>query len=203
MSPVLSSLPLVLVQFPRVRLSGILLLFPGLRARILSALFRGPVGMPMQAQQSIFKDPYLYSAIVFAVVIGYLIVLFAYRYESNREYQRRTQHKVAQQRRQEDQAAIEQLGGSELAIRAFYVSPPEIRRGETAQICYDVANAKTVAITPPVGDVWPSHDRCLDISPEKTTSYTLTITGSTAPAVSQTVQLRVRRFGRSHRANYM
>jgi hypothetical protein len=148
--------------------------------------------MPTQAQKSIFKNPYLYSAIVFAVVIGYLIVLFAYRYESNREYQRRTQQKAAQLRRQEDQAAIEQLGGSQLAIRAFYLSPPEIRRGQTAQICYDVANAKTIAIAPPVGDVWPSHDRCLNISPQKTTSYTLTITGSSPLAVSQTVQLRVR-----------
>jgi len=182
----------VLVQSPHARLSGILLLFPGSSAAYPVRAVRGPLGMPMQAQQSIFKNPYLYSAIVFAVVIGYLIVLFAYRHESNREYQRRTQQKAAQQRRREDQTAIAQLGGSELAIRAFYVSPPAIRPGETAQICYDVANAKTVAITPPVGDVWPSHDRCLNISPEKTTSYTLTITGSTAPAVSQTVQLRVR-----------
>jgi hypothetical protein len=143
-------------------------------------------------QKSIFKNPYLYFAIVFGVVIAYLVVLFAYRYESNREYKRHIQQKAAEQRRQEDQAAIEQLGGSALAIRALYVSPPVIRHGETAQLCYDVANAKTISITPPVGDVWPSHDRCLDISPAKTTTYTLTIAGSTGQAASQTVQLQVR-----------
>lgn len=146
---------------------------------------------PGTPQKSVFRSPYLYSAIVFAAVICYIAVVFVYRYESNRDYQRRAAQKAAEQRREEDQAAIEQLGGSELAIRAFYVSPTVIRRGATAQVCYDVANAKTVTLEPPAGEVWPSHNRCLDISPKQTTKYTLTITSAAGKSASQTVELQV------------
>ncbi|MGB7435359.1 MAG: hypothetical protein WBW49_08050, partial [Candidatus Acidiferrum sp.] len=91
-----------------------------------------------------------------------------------------------------DQAAIEQLGGSELSIRALYISPSLVRRGETAQLCYDVANAKTVTVDPPIGEVWPSHNRCLDVSPGKTTTYTLTITDAAGKTATQSVELQVR-----------
>ncbi len=87
---------------------------------------------------------------------------------------------------------MEQLGGSELAIRGLYVSPRSIHPGETAQLCYDVANAKTVTLDPPVGAVWPSHTRCLNLSPRKTTTYTLSIKDAAGNTVSQTVELLVR-----------
>lgn len=141
--------------------------------------------------KSVLRSPYLYSAIVFAAAMCYVAVVFLYRYESNRDYQRRAAQRAAEQRHKEDEAAIEQLGGSELAIRALYVSPRTIRRGQTAQVCYDVANAKTVTLEPPAGEVWPSHNRCLDIAPKQTTNYTLTITGAAGKSVSQTVELQV------------
>jgi len=49
-------------------------------------------------------------------------------------------------------AAIEQLGGNHLAIQMLYATP-RIHRGETAQICYGVANAKTVTLEPQSGKV--------------------------------------------------
>jgi len=143
-------------------------------------------------QKSILKSPYLYSGIIFTVVLVYLIFLFVARYESRRAFERRNAEKAAEQRRAEDRATIEQLGGSELVIRAFYVSPAIIHRGEFAQLCYDVANAKTVTLDPPAGQVWPSHFRCLDLSPNKTTTYTLTIADDSGKSASQTLQLQVR-----------
>jgi len=138
------------------------------------------------------KNPFIYSWLVLVVVAAYVVFLLLSRYDSNRAYERRTQQKAAEQQRESDRAAIEQLGGSELAIRAFYIAPAAIRRGGTAQICYDVANAKTVTLAPPVGEVWPSHNRCLDVSPAKTTSYTLTISDSSGNTTSQTVELKVK-----------
>jgi hypothetical protein len=142
--------------------------------------------------KSIFRNPYIYSALVLLGVAAYVGFIFISRHQSNRVYQRRNAEKAAEQRREEDRAAIEQLGGSDFAIRALYVSPAVIHRGETAEICYDVANAKTVTLDPPAGDVWPSHNRCLDISPKKTTSYTLTIVDSGGKSASQSVELAVR-----------
>ena len=147
---------------------------------------------PQPAQKSPFKNPYLYSAILLLAVAIYVGFLLLSRHESNRALEQRNAEKAAEQQRADDRAAIEQLGGSQLAIRALYVSPPIVHRGEKAQLCYDVANAKVVSLDPPAGDVWPSHTRCLDLSPRKTTTYTLTITDTAGHSVSQSVQLQVR-----------
>jgi hypothetical protein len=142
--------------------------------------------------KSPFKNPFLYSSLLILGVLLYVSYILYVRHESNKQYQQKIEERQAEQRREEDRAAVEQLGGSELAIRGFYVSPRAIRAGETAQLCYDVANAKTVQLDPPVGEVWPSHSRCLNISPRKTTTYTLTIKDAAGKTVSQSVELLVR-----------
>jgi hypothetical protein len=142
-------------------------------------------------QKSPFKNPLLYSSLViFAVALYVTYVLFA-RYVSNQQYERQTKARQEQQRREDDRLAVEQLGGSELAIRSLYVSPRAIHPGESAQLCYDVANAKTVTLDPPVAAVWPSHSRCLNLSPRITTTYTLTIKDAAGKTVSQSVELPV------------
>ena len=141
--------------------------------------------------KSPFKNPFLYSSLlIFAVILYVSYILFA-RYESNREFERHTKERQSEQRREDDRLAVEQLGGSELAIRGLYVSPRAIHPGESAQLCYDVANAKTVTLDPPSGEVWPSHSRCLNISPRKTTTYTLTIKDAAGKTISQSVELPV------------
>jgi hypothetical protein len=141
--------------------------------------------------KSPFKNPLLYSSVViFAVALYVSYVLFA-RYESNKQYERQTKARQEEQRREDDRLAVEQLGGSQLAIRGFYVSPRAIHAGESAQLCYDVANAKTVTLDPPAGEVWPSHSRCVNVSPRKTTTYILTIQDAAGKSVSQSVELPV------------
>ena len=142
--------------------------------------------------KSPLKNPFLYSSLVILGVLLYVSYVLYARYESNREYERKTKERQTEQQRDEDRLAVEQLGGSELAIRGLYVSPRTIRPGETAQLCYDVANAKSVTLDPPVGEVWPSHSRCLNISPRKTTTYTLTIKDAAGNTLSQGVELPVR-----------
>ena len=141
--------------------------------------------------KSPFKHPFLYSSLVIFAVILYVSYILIARYESSREYERQRKERQSEQRREDDRLAVEQLGGSELAIRGLYVSPRAIHPGETAQLCYDVANAKTVTLDPPAGEVWPSHSRCLNISPRKTTTYTLTIKDAAGKTVSQSVELPV------------
>jgi hypothetical protein len=143
-------------------------------------------------QKSIFRSTYLYSAVVMVLALAYVIFLFASRAKSNRAFEQHNGESAAEQRRAEDRAAVEQLGGSELAIRALYVTPAIIHRGESAQLCYDVANAKTVALDPPEGQVWPSHFRCLELAARKTTTYTLTIANAAGKSLAQSVQLQVR-----------
>jgi hypothetical protein len=143
-------------------------------------------------QKSPFKNPFLYSSLLILGVVLYVSYVLYARYQSGKEYERQTRERRNEQRREDDRLAVEQLGGSELAIRGLYVSPRAIHPGEAAQLCYDVANAKSVTLDPPVGEVWPSHSRCLNISPRKTTTYTLTINDRAGKTVSQTVELPVR-----------
>jgi hypothetical protein len=144
------------------------------------------------AEKSIFKNAYLYSVIIFLVALSYVAIIFVSRSKSNRAFKERIAEEAAERRRADDRAALGQLGGSDLAIRELYVSPAIVHRGESTQLCYDVANAKTVTLDPPEGEVWPSHFRCLDLSPKKTTTYTLTIADASGKSVSQSVQLQVR-----------
>jgi hypothetical protein len=146
---------------------------------------------PTTPQKSPLKNPYLYSSIVVLAVVAYVAYILISRQVSNRAFERRNVEKVSEQRREDDRRAIEQLGGSELTIRGIYLSPASIRRGETARLCYDVANAKTVTLDPPEGEVWPSHSRCVNLSPKKTTTYTLTIADASGQKVAQSVELKV------------
>lgn len=146
---------------------------------------------PDSSSPAILKRPFLLSGIIALAIAAYVGFTFFARWNSNRSIEKRDAVKAEEQRRANDQAAIQQLGGSQLAIRALYVSPAIIHPGETSQLCYDVDNAKTVTLNPPAGEVWPSHTRCLDLSPKKTTTYTLTITGADGQSTSQSVELKV------------
>lgn len=147
--------------------------------------------VPQEPRKSPWKNPFVYSGAVLACVAIYVVFVLFTRYESNRDFERRDAAQKAEQQREDDRRAVEQLGGSELAIRSLYVSPAVIHRGEKAQLCYDVANAKTVTLDPAEGEVWPSHSRCVDLAPKKTTTYTLTIADATGKTAVQSVELQV------------
>lgn len=84
------------------------------------------------------------------------------------------------------------LGGNRFEILHFYAAPGTIVRGETAQLCYGVSNAKAARIEPPPGNVWPAVNRCLSISPAKTTEYTLTIEDASRQTKTAKVKVEVR-----------
>jgi hypothetical protein len=143
-------------------------------------------------RRSPLKNPYLYSTLIVLAVLLYVGYILYSRAQSNRSFEQHREENQREAQRNEDRQAIEQLGGSDLAVRSLYVSPAIIRRGDTAQLCYDVSNAKTVTLNPPSSEeVWPSHSRCVKISPRKTTTYTMTITDAAGKTVSQDVELRV------------
>ncbi len=125
------------------------------------------------------------------VHVGVLLVvgwIFFSRWDENRQLEQRALEK----RRAEDRQTFEMLGGNRFEILQFYVSPPLIRRGGTAQVCYGVSNAKTVRIEPqPASGVWPSLNRCVEVSPSKDTTYTLTATDATGQTKTATVEVKV------------
>jgi hypothetical protein len=134
--------------------------------------------------QTLFKFSWIVVVIVALVVVG----IFYSRHEENQAIEER----AAQAERERARKLAEGLGGNNFEIMNFYASPGAIHRGDSAQICYGVSNAKDVTLTPkPSEGVWPSPERCVSVSPEKTTTYTLTVTNSSGEKKTATLVLTV------------
>jgi hypothetical protein len=146
---------------------------------------------PEPQSNSIFKNPLLYSS--FALAIVALVVgwtLFS-RWQENKQIDRQSLAAKREKQKENDQAALDQFGGKELDIQSFYASPGAVPPGETVQLCYGVANAKTVKLEPQPNPVWPSYSRCVDVAPTKTTTYTLTVEDAAGNTKTQTVEVKV------------
>lgn len=78
-----------------------------------------------------------------------------------------------------------------LKITQLYASPPELPRGEKALLCYGVEHAQSVWLSPPRQELSPSPNRCIEIAPGKTTSYTLTAEDDHGKTATQSVTISV------------
>jgi hypothetical protein len=76
-------------------------------------------------------------------------------------------------------------------ILQFYASVGSVVMGQKAQLCYGVENAKTVRISPPVSDTYPSSNRCLEINPDRTTHYMILAEGFDGRVATQSFTLAV------------
>ena len=80
-------------------------------------------------------------------------------------------------------------------ILHFRASVGALMEGQKAELCYGVENARVVRIAPgPEGaasQVYPSVNRCVDISPRHTTHYTLMAVGFDGSTVARSLTLPV------------
>jgi hypothetical protein len=142
--------------------------------------------------KTLFKNPLLYSSLLVGAALLVVIWIFYSRWQENHSIERRTREEASRKQRENDRIALQQLGGKELAIQSFYASPGAFHKGESLQLCYGVANAKVVKLEPQPNAVWPSYARCVNVSPPKTTTYTLTVSDAAGNTKSQSVQVNVR-----------
>ncbi len=87
---------------------------------------------------------------------------------------------------------VELNGGARLKITALYVTQGAIRKGQAVQLCYGVVNAKNVVFSPFIEGVWPSMNRCVEVSPQRTTTYTLNADDGAGHADQAQVTVQVR-----------
>ena len=76
-------------------------------------------------------------------------------------------------------------------ILMFYPAEAAITEGDTATICFGVANAKAVRIEPPIDRLWPTINRCIADSPSRDTRYTLTAEDAQGRQVTESFVLKV------------
>lgn len=147
---------------------------------------------PPSEPKSPFKNPLVYSSVAVAIVLVAVVFTMLSRWINSNAIDRAAEQQRAEKQREQDRAAVEQLGGRNFAIIMFYASPRSIQRGDSARLCYGVSNAKTVTLEPQTNPVWPSPSHCVYVTPTKTTTYTLTIVDSAGQSKSQTLDLEVR-----------
>jgi hypothetical protein len=142
--------------------------------------------------KSVLKNPLIYSSAVLVLALLAVAFVMLSRWQDRRNIDRQAAREQAEKQHEQDRLAVEQLGGKDLAILSFYASPRVIDRGESAQLCYSVANARTVKLEPQSQPVWPSVARCVDVTPTKSTTYKLTIEDAAGKTQSQDVDVAVR-----------
>ena len=82
-------------------------------------------------------------------------------------------------------------GSPPVQITLFYTSTPVVARGEAAILCYGAANARGLRLEPGGETLTPSPNRCIEVKPERSSSYTLVARGAGGDRQSQTVEIRV------------
>ncbi len=150
---------------------------------------QGP--QPPATTKTAFKNPLLYSSLLVGIVLLFVVWTLFSRWQENLAIERRWREEKTRKQLEDDRVALEQFGGKELAIQSFYASPGAIHKGESAQLCYGVANAKTVKLEPQPNAVWPSYARCVTVSPAKSTTYTLTISDASGNTKTQSLRVTV------------
>jgi len=125
------------------------------------------------------------GVVLAAIYVGYI---FYSRWSENRE----AQEKAHQQEFSQVKKTVDAYGGGKVTVLNFSINPAAVHRGEKVSICYGVSNAKTVTIDPkPDGDVWPSLSRCVDATPARDTTYTITATDENGQTEKQSLAIKV------------
>ena len=58
-------------------------------------------------------------------------------------------------------------------------------------MCYGVANARAVRLEPPVETLFLTHNRCIGVEPERTTTYTIVAEGKDGAEAREHFEIRV------------
>jgi hypothetical protein len=135
-----------------------------------------------------FRAYVIVSVVAFVLVGLYLGWVFYSRWEANQAIL----NKAAEKRRNKNTETFEAMGGNRFEILSFSADPWSIQAGERSSLCYSVSNAKSVKLDPPAEPVWPAFYRCVNVSPRKTTAYTLTIEDGAGHTKTASVEVKVR-----------
>jgi hypothetical protein len=79
----------------------------------------------------------------------------------------------------------------QVRILSFHANAGAVNQGESALLCYGVANARAVRILPFVPGVAPSSSHCVKDSPTRTTHHTLMAEGFDGSVAARSLTLQV------------
>jgi hypothetical protein len=95
--------------------------------------------------------------------------IFYARWRSAREGEQARQAEETRRARQ----TIDLIGGTDFRIINFYAVPQTVRSGKQTTLCYGAYGAKAMRMEPPVEDLRPGINYCVQVAPRKDTTYKL------------------------------
>ncbi len=129
--------------------------------------------------------PYLTAAVIIAV--AYDGGIFYSRWNYRRQAEKAEARAIAEDARR----TLDALGGDRLKILNFYATPPAIRRGQQALICYGTNAAERVRIEPGVEQLHPAVSHCFQVSPVRDAEYKLIAEDRAGHIVTQSLAIKV------------
>jgi hypothetical protein len=128
-----------------------------------------------------------YLTVVIVIVVAYDGSIFYSRWR----YARDAQKAQATQEAQDARRTVDALGGDRLKILDFYASPPSVRLGQPATICYGVNAAESVRLDPPVEQLHPAVSHCFQVAPRRDTEYKLIVADRAGHTLTQSLAVHV------------
>jgi len=144
---------------------------------------------PDRPSRSILESVLPYTTVAVVLAALYVAWIFYSRYESNQKAQQEIQTKKQEAVKREADLIY---GSGEIKFTTFGAATGVLKRGETTQLCYGVVNATTVKLDPPVEQAKPVFRRCVDISPQHTTTYTITASDAKGNSQSESITVQVK-----------
>lgn len=94
---------------------------------------------------------------------------------------------------QQQTTATPPSGATSPRIVMFYAGQNAVAPGEPVSLCYGTDGATAVKLSPEAkaGVVGPSPNRCVEVAPAVTTTYTLTASNASGQSTSQTIEVAV------------
>jgi hypothetical protein len=130
-----------------------------------------------------------YTTVLLIIAILYVAYTFYTRHESDVQAEAQLEAKQEAARKRTVDAVF---GNGEIKFSSFSMDHSAIHSGQTARACYGVENAVHVKIDPPVEALKPTYQHCFDVSPKKTTTYTITADDGKGHSKSESLTLEVR-----------
>jgi hypothetical protein len=145
---------------------------------------------PEQRTPRTLRNMWMGFGVLALIVLGYTAFVFWSRWQVNQDIAAKERAAQAAKVRDDAAKSFEVLGGADFKIVSFYAMPGTIHRGDEVDMCYGVSNAKSVKLDPPdVASMFSSLNRCVKVSPKKTTTYTFT--ADDGKGTTKTAQLTI------------
>lgn len=134
----------------------------------------------------------LRAILPYTTVLTVIVALYvAWILYSRHEEAVKAEAAAQEQRQTAEKRVNDQIFGSgEVTFTTFEAADATLTPGQKTELCYGVVNAKSVKIEPAVEQIKPSSRHCMEVSPRKTTTYT--ITADDGAGHSKTLSLTIR-----------